>query len=504
MEVGLYVNGNRKPFTFVSTSKDWRDKAHSFRIGVLTGFADEPKEVFVKRSRGRMVDGHMLMMGALQRPLPCSPAVLGHHIYEGDHYYFFENLPEKFHLLEDLIVKGSGVALPNILRTLLIDQDIGQRVVDVALKLFSEVHKRDFLYPDFTAKNIMVEWGGEWRCYIIDVDSCIPTSDLRERERDSHAFCMTFWSVWRDLGLGSAESLSRTMLLSFIAVWAHGAALVRAERDAGDIQVMLKHPEYDSHQKPFWDSLRDDGNLTAFQRYFGLKNQSDAIRIFARWKLAADTLVDGGDVPFEFIRDLAKHTFEIVRTAEIGEAAEPTVWRPQIPQLNEFETFILGEAAHALVGTNIEYFENKWRASYRKAGSLETLSSKRSFNWSALSGPFYSSYRRMHGRTIGWTAIMLAVNFAAAKWAGMPLLVELGALAILNSFFALSSNSSYFKRIQALAKPMLDPETAPSEINAMLAVADKRGGTRPVGGFIAGILAIAMALIPDLAYRLFG
>lgn len=330
MLVSLHGDERSESFDFDPAGVTWSRQSGQFVVGHPTGLNGKLAKVFIKKYPNKPSTAHSLMVTAAAENsnLPCTPRPIGY-VFDnsnGTHYYFSEHLPEKYRLLEDLIKGGhqDPEALTRLLTNVLIDRNLGFETVYAAARLFANLNRRGFVYTDFTHKNIMIDRNSN-SCLLIDLDSCIPTNKLPTKPAEMAGlggqFSIVYWRAWHSwVGILTADMLSRTMVLSFAAVWARATALLRAGQSPEEVQRLLRGPS-ESDQAPLWRALKH-GDQAAFAAYFALASSTpetsgSAELLFAQWQELFAGMVSGHNVPWAQIDAVCKATFEEVRLAPV-------------------------------------------------------------------------------------------------------------------------------------------------------------------------------------------
>ena len=434
MKVGLFHKGIRHSFEFDPSAQKWKTQNGEFLVGVPTKLPGDLSFVFVKRWKSALAPAHRLLLATIQQPLPRAPQLLGHAVQRQDHIYFMQNLGPPNVLLEKLI-NGKGPGIVHKLTSALLKRNFGLSAITAAATLFEEINERGWVYPDFTHKNIMVN-GKTGQCTLIDIDSCFPASELKP-VMSASGFSQAYWGAWRErLRVKTAETLSRSMILSFAAVWARAAAMLRASYSVIDVQRELLNPSFPKVQAGFWDSLLKS-DRAAFRNYFVLADESDADKLFLQWQTLVTELDGGKLIPWPRIVELATATFTAAQTLPVVD------WVP--PVVDPFEEFAADPLTAALVGNGASYFITKWRKEYNRSGAgLASIATRVSFNGAAfLLGPAYLAYRRLFVLSaistivICFSLVMIQPGGAAAA-----------VFALNNVVLSLIANSRVFARVE--------------------------------------------------------
>ena len=228
--------------------------------------------MFVKRWVDQSAPGHALLEKIVGEKLPNTPRVFGFAMNGGDSYYFFENL-STYTLLEDVLFKHSQNK-PSILSSILIGRNVGFVIASSFYDLFKRVGELGFIYPDFTHRNIMIDFSNKaLPCMMIDLDSCFPKGKLADNINTAGRFSVFYWGAWRkEMPRHTVDLLLISMILSFTAVWARAIALLRTSPTPDDALKLIRNPNYQSAQASFWTALKDR-NRTDIQRHFLLVDQ---------------------------------------------------------------------------------------------------------------------------------------------------------------------------------------------------------------------------------------
>jgi hypothetical protein len=292
IRVSLRAGDAVRKIEFDPDSVKWKKQASQFAVGVKTGLPS-PEKMFVKR--GERAAAHLLWMKCFtgDARLPGAPEPLG---YARDaageyHYYFSENLPPEYATLEQLLKRvpiTDPKALKRWLETLLIEKNLAQKIAGTSAGLFQAMNRFGFAYTDFCAKNVMVD-RKEYSCKLIDVDSAMPITELPSTAAGmqglARQFSLSYWYAFHSaIGCFTPIALSQSMVLSFVAVWSRGLAMLQTNGDPLDVLKLLRQPK-EEDQRPFWDALIKD-DRAAFGSYFSLDDQAVIQTLFSKWKEA--------------------------------------------------------------------------------------------------------------------------------------------------------------------------------------------------------------------------
>ena len=364
MRVPLRWGERTESFDFDPDSVTWSRQSGQFVVGHPTGLDGEMARVFIKKYPGKPATAHGLMASSAteNRPLPSAPRLLGYaHDSAGNaHYYFTENLPKKYRLLEKLISGGQDkAALNNRLSDVLVDRNLGLKVVQAAARLFAALNRRGFAYTDFTHKNIMVDWETS-DCLLIDLDSCMPVAAVPKNKAGMAGlggeFAVLYWRAWHSwVGVFTAEMLSRSMVLSFAAVWARAAGLLRAGIDPADVQRLLRSPG-EGDQAPLWLALINN-DRNAFREYFALSYGTDSDSVFAQWRALFGSMTKGEAVGWPQVLTTCEATFAAVRTAAVKAPVQVTTPSVVPPRPQTKSTIVIPPAPPTL-SNNLSFAES--------------------------------------------------------------------------------------------------------------------------------------------------
>jgi hypothetical protein len=242
------------------------------------------------------------------RALPFSPTFFGYkeierHRKPRSHIYFFENLAPGFATLESELNNSA----------LICSQTISD-VVRKAASLFRTIYRFGFVYPDFGAKNIMIDRRTQ-EIAIIDVDSCVPAEVLLKPEKSKMAWQEEYWGLWSQHLTKTkpvrVENAQKSVILSFAALWCRALALKYSAGGAALTALKLVHnPSYQA-QRPLWEALSAQ-NKAGFLQYFGLRGV-DAANVYTQWQAVFNAFLRGQEVAWQ---DIVRATENLVR--EVG------------------------------------------------------------------------------------------------------------------------------------------------------------------------------------------
>jgi hypothetical protein len=173
--VTLRDGSRKRSFPFEPDRQNWNRKKPpgEFLIGHHTGLSEPFAKVFVKRIRGTPATAHNLLRQLEGQTVVGTLKVLGYARDRQDHIYFFQNLPASYKLLSDRLTDI------HIIRS-----EIVRAVVNQSAELFENIFQRGYVYIDFCAKNIMLDYANK-RIAVIDLDSSWSTTSLSKVLRPS-------------------------------------------------------------------------------------------------------------------------------------------------------------------------------------------------------------------------------------------------------------------------------------------------------------------------------
>ena len=330
MRVKVSDGGKAETFDFLTENLSWSKQSGDFIVAHPTGLSGKNSRVFVKKwPLKKPAPGHALLakiITGIEPQLPSTPEIFDYKRDGKGNYYFSETLPSPRYRLLETIVSGGSDDEPtrNRLMDALVTRNLGARAAQAAAIVFAEINRRGFVYPDFTHKNIMVDYDTS-ECVLIDVDSCFPVLKLPKdavgMQGYGQEFSIAYWYAFLTVQQFTAEALSRTMVLSFAAVWARAAMMLRSGHSPTDVQRLLLSPT-PADQEPLWKAL-GAGDSKGFQGYF-LFDSDAAEGLYTQWKRLYDQLKAGKTAPWVEVVDGVNAVFDAMCKASIKPLVHPS------------------------------------------------------------------------------------------------------------------------------------------------------------------------------------
>jgi hypothetical protein len=238
------------------------------------------KQVFLKRWIGGVAPAHQLLVKAQGKKIPGTPCIVGMGQAGIDWIYVFERLPKSYLDLNKLL-KGKDAER-------YLTADILKGIVKQAEACFAGMEDYNYVYTDFTVKNIMVDPSKNELAFI-DLDSSWSYPYLEnQRGQFTNDFDTYFWYLWdtyllpaRRPLLPSPEKLPMAMVVSFAAVWGRAMGMLHSQQHPNmDAFLLIDSPSKDK-QEQFWAAIKE-GDEDAFYDYLLLPSRTDGF--FQEWQ----------------------------------------------------------------------------------------------------------------------------------------------------------------------------------------------------------------------------
>jgi hypothetical protein len=282
IQIPLQKASTSRTLVFDPDKTPWKKQAAEFVVGFQTGLPGPFDRVFIKRLPAR-AQAHDLLSNIRGKDTPGIPCFFGYRENSSRHYYVSENLPNTFKTAEQWL---------SDIPSELISVAFISAVVKQAILTFKILWKKEYIYTDFCAKNIMRDSGNS--IYLSDIDSCWSLTRLagkRHRRPNGIEFDIKFWDLWNThvavAAPGGEERAPPALVIAFAAVWLRALALKRSGHAAA-AEALVKDPSA-TRQRPLWDALAAH-NQQKFAGYFSIANPSPA---YVQWQSLFDALREG-------------------------------------------------------------------------------------------------------------------------------------------------------------------------------------------------------------------
>lgn len=292
MKVTVHDGWRKAVLSFEPPEREkWSKQNSDFLIGYPTGLREPFSKVFIKCVQGAP-QAHHLLVNLVGHGVRGTPKVYGHAQEGREYFYFFQNLPTDYCLLEEEI-KRRGVRL--------IRQQLIRAVVKQAVETFKAMGQYGYVYIDFCARNIMLHYRSR-RIVIIDIDSAWPVMLLEKKGRPDHRVQVEFWGLWNEeickVVPINVNNAPKTVVVSFAGVWSRALMWVKRKTQSDEraaINLVL-NPSSD-YQRPLWKALKEE-NRQEFIEYFQLRGtQGEAI--YMQWQFMFDGLRSRRELPWQ-------------------------------------------------------------------------------------------------------------------------------------------------------------------------------------------------------------